>query len=1293
MGRIRQVFRKVLVVWLSFGMLLTGGLLPEQTVKAEPGQLLFSDDFADGNADGWTIVQGNPASFSVNGSNEYAISYGSGSDYEKVAVAGSAEWNDYSVEVRIKLLSDGAAGVIARYTDANNFYHLRINSKNDKVELYRKTGGTMVLLSDAAMSLQTGTVYSVRLTVNGPAISGYVNGGQKISVTDFTLSGGKAGTRGYGTDYLLDDVLVTAPEPDLIPPEIPADLTAVAGSSSIGLSWTPAADNIETVGYSVYRNDAFLATVVETAFIDRNLSPGIYSYRVTAHDAAGNTSQLSLPASATVVAGEEEDWPVLFADDFEDGDAAGWSGSGYSVAADGGTLVYKHTYTSGSTTRYATAGSSTWTSYSMEARLKNSNDNNSTGLYARMKDSDNSYVIKLDLKNDMVRLNKMVNGVSTALDSAPLVLNTNTAYTIRLDLDGPILTGFVDGVELLNAVDATFTSGKIGLGGYSKHSYSIDDVLVRDLRRPMRMMAGPQNAVLLEGESRQFSATVYDQGDAVMSGLTLDWTSDDPGITVVDANGLVTGVAQGSTVIRAGYGDLAASAAVTVKELVPEPPLSVSKVLSPIAVDGILDEDVWSTNRGAGKLVAGVSDNSAVFGTLWDDQYLYVGVLVQDGQLFNDSTDSFDDDSVEIFIDADHNHGTSYDLNDWHFRKGYLDADLYERLKETTGVKHGSSAVPGGYAVEMAIPWKNLGLSAAPGLSVGFDIAVNDDDNGAGREGQIVWAGIADNYKNTFGFGDLILSSATVGIAVPPPDPVVSHRYVTPLGAGAMDGTSWDNAFPGDQIGGLQAAWEATSAVSTLYVGSGTYTVPQTLHMESGGLDALHMKKLAGVDTGGGLPVFTGPYTLANQAAGSLIDVAVGVSYWTVQDIVIRNYFTGIYANGQHEGIRILNVSVHDMSDGIYLWGRATRSNPAAGSHDIIIKDGEYTNYTKSAVRFRNGNYMASVINVMADAGGQANWRSGNFPMGFRIGNSPEESYFFEHDIVFQDVVSRNSWHQDGSNYWNGDGFTAERQAYNITYIRSKAFDSTDGGWDDKSVDPVLIDTVSMGNKRNYRFWNNPTFIGVVAGYSCKRGGSGDSPGLWVGSGTGRADIYYSTFYNNQDSEISLESAVNQVNIYDSIIGKSEGTYLYSLNGGQLTATNTEEFIQGLQGTDPQLVNGANGDWEGGSEDFNSLLYGSTKGYYYPGPYAAPYTIELSTPSLLLGLYTEQAVSAQVYDQNHNPVADPEKVVWYSDDGYTSRLLQSRGANAVVQGVNAGVTEIVAVYKGAEARILVTVAE
>ncbi|MGH7957119.1 MAG: sugar-binding protein, partial [Opitutaceae bacterium] len=102
--------------------------------------------------------------------------------------------------------------------------------------------------------------------------------------------------------------------------------------------------------------------------------------------------------------------------------------------------------------------------------------------------------------------------------------------------------------------------------------------------------------------------------------------------------------------------------------------------------------------------------------------------------------------------------------NDRQFTKGYNDSTLVGTGSQA-GVTHAWAAITGGYTVEIAIPWSNINVAgAAAGLTIGFDVANNDDDNGGTtRESQVVWAGTGTNYQNTSAFGDLTLSATTVG--------------------------------------------------------------------------------------------------------------------------------------------------------------------------------------------------------------------------------------------------------------------------------------------------------------------------------------------------------------------------------------------------------------------------------------------------------------------------------------------------------------------------------------------------
>jgi hypothetical protein len=158
----------------------------------------------------------------------------------------------------------------------------------------------------------------------------------------------------------------------------------------------------------------------------------------------------------------------------------------------------------------------------------------------------------------------------------------------------------------------------------------------------------------------------------------------------------------------------------------------------------------------ANKTTIGTPNNTVTFGVMWSSTHLYVAVRVLDSNLFNDSANTWEDDSAEIYIDANHNHGTVYDSFDRQFVKGYNDSGL-SSIGSTTGVVHAWAAVTGGYTIEMAIPWSNLGVTPTVGMTIGFDVGNNDDDNAGTRESQKVWWGTVNDYNNTSAFGDLIL--------------------------------------------------------------------------------------------------------------------------------------------------------------------------------------------------------------------------------------------------------------------------------------------------------------------------------------------------------------------------------------------------------------------------------------------------------------------------------------------------------------------------------------------------------
>src|SRR3989454_559730 len=184
------------------------------------------------------------------------------------------------------------------------------------------------------------------------------------------------------------------------------------------------------------------------------------------------------PAFAT-----SADTVILFQDNFETGTAAGWNATAgtWSVVQDGGSYVYRNSNTSGDDWSYN--GSSAWTDYAIEAQVKPLTWNAAGGIvriFGRWQDANNWYYLNLTSDNH-VQLRKYVNGTIT--DLAPpqsLTVTPGTWYKVRLEMVGTTLKAYVNDVLQLTATDATFSAGRIAVGGWN-NTAEFDNVVVYGL--------------------------------------------------------------------------------------------------------------------------------------------------------------------------------------------------------------------------------------------------------------------------------------------------------------------------------------------------------------------------------------------------------------------------------------------------------------------------------------------------------------------------------------------------------------------------------------------------------------------------------------------------------------------------------------------------------------------------------------------------------------------------------------------------------------------------------------------
>jgi pectate lyase len=114
------------------------------------------------------------------------------------------------------------------------------------------------------------------------------------------------------------------------------------------------------------------------------------------------------------------------------------------------------------------AGEPSWTTQRIEAKVKAVSFNGSdrfVALLGRYGNASNTYQLALRSSNK-VQLRKAVNGTWTTLATTTFTVSTNRWYTLKFELVGTSLKGYVDGVQKVSATDSSRTTGTVGVSSY-----------------------------------------------------------------------------------------------------------------------------------------------------------------------------------------------------------------------------------------------------------------------------------------------------------------------------------------------------------------------------------------------------------------------------------------------------------------------------------------------------------------------------------------------------------------------------------------------------------------------------------------------------------------------------------------------------------------------------------------------------------------------------------------------------------------------------------------------------------
>jgi hypothetical protein len=424
--------------------------------------------------------------------------------------------------------------------------------------------------------------------------------------------------------------------------------------------------------------------------------------------------------------------------------------------------------------------------------------------------------------------------------------------------------------------------------------------------------------------------------------------------------------------------------------------------------------------------------------------------------------------------------------------------------------------------------------------------------------------------------------------------------HILPQGAGLQDGSDWDNAAP--PVALRKQLAESVQPGDRILLGSGVHAVPRNpgsntvLPVPRGGTAEAPITVL-GVDTGGGRPTIAGRWRESNPRyhahSAACFAFAPGVSHVVIEGLRIVGFMQGVTTSGDNRNLKFKSLAFQRCREGFTLQGLA----------DSGIEDCAIIGYTKRGVRFESGCQRLTLTRVSADAtGGDEAWPVERYPFGFSIEGDPTNR-----DIRYVACTARNNLYRcEPDEYWNGDGFTAESGAAGVCYERCLAVDNMDGGWDDKSTAPTLVDCIAVGNKRAIRIWNvegdaeHPArLINCIGAYSRTRGGIGSTAGLWT---CGYVVAERCTFHNNPAAAVAVANngRAGHAILRDGILSRDAADADAPLVTSESDTTCQQEDIvlwqAGSQADDPDFAADRH-DWKGCPVDaLNSRRYGPSQG-------------------------------------------------------------------------------------------------
>ncbi|MDR0643511.1 MAG: endo-1,4-beta-xylanase [Treponema sp.] len=142
---------------------------------------------------------------------------------------------------------------------------------------------------------------------------------------------------------------------------------------------------------------------------------------------------------------------------------------------------------------------------------------------------------------------------------------------------------------------------------------------------------------------------------------------------------------------------------------------------------------------------------------LWDESNLYVLVNVNNAEMNKANQNTYEQDSVEIFIDENNGKTPYYEKDDAQYRVNFDNEATFNPQSAAEGFESRTTVSGRSYTVSLKIPFRTIDVKR--GGIIGFDVQINGASSRGARQSVAVWNDLSGgSYQDTSGLGILKLT-------------------------------------------------------------------------------------------------------------------------------------------------------------------------------------------------------------------------------------------------------------------------------------------------------------------------------------------------------------------------------------------------------------------------------------------------------------------------------------------------------------------------------------------------------